>query len=450
MKISTQIVRGSGWTTATYVGSQFLRFATNVVLARLLTPQLFGIMAIVNSVSTGISLFTDVGISQNIIFNHNAENPDFYNTAWSINLIRCLLLSLVCLAVAAPLTRFYRIQELAVVFPVAGLTFVLTGLTSLAPALVQKRMQFAKLNIFEFIVDSTSLVVLVVFAFVSPTIWALVLGGVFASATRMLGSYFLLPSVRHRPYINKQFAREIIVFGKWIFISSIAYFLSLNFDRLYLGKVISLDLLGVYGVARAFAEPVSLLVGRLGSMIIFPLIASSKDVPPLDLRRQLAPVRMIFLWAMALGLSIFVASADLLIRVIYDQRYKAAAWMVPILIAGAWFSILCNLNESTLLGFGKPSYSALANSSKLVWLVLGLPLGFVAYGPLGAVIVIALSDLCRYAPIFVGQARTRFSFGIQDLTATLLFLALICIWEWIRWVWGIGTFFNYLPMNGQF
>src|ERR1700733_3514070 len=125
MKISTQIMRGSGWTTAAFAGSQFLRFASNIVLARLLSPELFGIMAIVNSVRTGVEMFTDVGTSQNIVFNHNAEDPDFYNTAWTINLIRGLLLSFVCLAIASPLARFYRIQELAVVFPFVGLSFVL-------------------------------------------------------------------------------------------------------------------------------------------------------------------------------------------------------------------------------------------------------------------------------------------------------------------------------------
>jgi O-antigen/teichoic acid export membrane protein len=449
MKISSQIVRGSGWTTAAFGASQFLRFASNLVLARLLSPDLFGIMAIVTSVRTGISLFTDVGIGQNIIYNDNAENPDFYNTAWTINLIRCLALSLVCFAAAVPLARFYRVQELSIVLPVAGLSFVLAGLTSLARPLVQKRMQYIKLNSFDFVIDLIGYTGLVILAFIHPTIWGLVFGGLFVSATSMVGSYVLLPSVRHRLHISEQFAWEIIGFGKWIFISSIAYFLSMNFDRLYLAKVVSLNLLGVYGVARAFSEPVTLLVTRLSNIIIFPLVVASKEIPRPQFRRQLASIRMVFLLAMAAGLSVLVASADVLIRLLYDQRYQAASWMVPVLFAGAWFSIMCNLNESTLLGFGKPSYAAFANGTKLGWLLIGLPLGFATSGPLGAVVVVAVSDLFRYVPIFIGQVRARFSFGMQDLAATLVVFGLISFWEWVRWVLGFNTIISNLPIVGH-
>ncbi len=450
MKISTQIIRGSGWTTAAYVASQFLRFANNVVLARLLTPELFGIMAIVNSVRAGISLFTDVGIGQNIVFNSNGENPEFYNTAWTVNLIRCLLLSFICLAITEPLTRFYHIPELAVVFPVAGLSFVLAGLTSLAPALVQKRKQFAKLNIFDLAIDVIAYSAQVLFAIVSPTIWALVLGGLFAFATRMVGSFVLLPGIRHRPQISKKFALEMMRFGRWIFISSIAAFLAMNFDRLYLAKAIPLELLGIYGVSRALSEPATLLVGRLSNIIIFPVVASSKDAARADLRRQLASIRIIFLLAMAAGLSIFAATSDVLVRLLYDQRYQAASWMVPLLVVGVWFSTMSNLNESILLGFGKPSYGAVANGLKLGWLLVGLPLGIATFGPFGAVIVVALSDLFRYVPIFVGQVRARFSFGFQDLSATLSFFALIGVWEWLRWSIGGKFAFGGFPFGHGF
>jgi len=67
---------------------------------------------------------------------------------------------------------------------------------------------------------------------------------------------------------------------------------------------------------------------------------------------------LMFMLMTALGLSLFAATVDLLIGLLYDQRYQAARWMGPILIAGAWFSIICNLNESTLVGLGKPSYGA--------------------------------------------------------------------------------------------
>jgi O-antigen/teichoic acid export membrane protein len=207
----------------------------------------------------------------------------------------------------------------------------------------------------------------------------------------------------------------------------------------------------VYGLARAIAELPAGLAVRLGYLLIFPVISSSKDMPREGLREQVAPLRMKLLTVAALGLSAAVAIADMLIELIYDQRYHEAAWMLPILLLGVWGSVLCSINEATLLGFGKPLYGALANSVKLAYLVVGLPAAFYGFELLGAVIVVATSDLSRYIPIMIGQRRERFAFPLQDAGSTLLLAVLVCIWMLLRWQVGWGTSFDDLPLpaSGQ-
>jgi O-antigen/teichoic acid export membrane protein len=231
-------------------------------------------------------------------------------------------------------------------------------------------------------------------------------------------------------------------FGVWIFVSSIVYFFASNFDRLYLAKIIPLGLLGVYGIARNISELLGLLAARMGNGIIFPLVAALSQLPRSELRQRLSSSRLQFLFLAALGFSLFAAVADLLINVIYDERYREAGWMLPVLIAGAWFSTLCSVNESTLLGLGKPSYGALANSLKFAFLVVALPIGFLNQGARGCVIVVAAADLCRYIPIFIGQRREKFSFGMQDAVLTVVMVGLLAVWEWLRWSWGFGTSFD--------
>jgi O-antigen/teichoic acid export membrane protein len=443
MKISPlTIVKGVGWTIGAYGVGQFLRLVTNIALARLLAPELFGIMVIVNSLRTGIDLFSDVGIGQNIVQNKNADDPRFYNTAWTLQQIRGVLLWLVCLAAAAPLAHLYEAPILVLVLPVAALYFVFIGLTSVSVFLLQRRLQFAKLNVFDVILEFISAVAHVTLAFLNPTVWSLVFGGLIAAAARMIASYFLLPNLRQKLYISKQYAWQIFTFGKWIFISTIVYFLSTNFDRLYLGKVAPLAILGVYGIARTLSELLGTSILRLGSYVIFPLVASSSNVPRHYLRAQLASIRFIFLTIAALGVSLLVATADWLIEILYDERYQSAAWMLPLLIIGGWFSIICNINDATLLGLGKPIYGAVANIVKLTFLLIGLPLGFATHGILGAVMVVAAGDVCRYVPILAGQFRERLSFGVQDLVLTLIMFGLVGLWEWLRWTSGLSTSFH--------
>jgi O-antigen/teichoic acid export membrane protein len=432
-------MKGAGWTVGAYGLGQLFRLVTNVALARLLAPELFGIMVIVNSLRTGIDMISDVGIAQNIVHNRNADNPDFYNTAWTIRLIRGLLLWFVCLAAAVPIARFYEAPILASVMPVAGLFFVLAGLGSMALPLLQRRLRYARLNAFEVFTEFVATIVHVTFAYLTQTVWALVLGGLVAFAARMAGSYFLLPGLWHRLQVSKEYAKQIFTFGKWIFLSSIVYFFSVNFDRLYLGKVATLEILGVYGIARSLSEVASSLVLRLCNYLIFPLVASSQHVPRDRLREHVAPIRLTFLLVAAFGLSLFAALADVLVGILYDQRYQAAGWMLPVLIIGVWFGIVVSINESTLMGFGKPSYGAVANSVKFVLLLIGLPLAFAAYGAPGAVAVVAAGDLSRYIPILVGQLRERFSFVAQDFWTTLFMLGSTGLWEGLRSILGFGT-----------
>jgi O-antigen/teichoic acid export membrane protein len=444
---SKLLFQGTFWTLGTYGISTILRFGTNVVLAHLLAPKIFGIMLIVYSLRTGVELISDIGITQNIVQSKNAENPDFYNTAWSLQLLRSFFLWAAFSIAAFPMAELYQAPILLTVIPVTALNIVVTGFTSVSKSLLSKRLYFKKLNLFDALMALISSGAHVIFAIISPNIWALVFGGLFGSLASMVGSYFLLQDVKQRFYISKPFALEIVHFGKWIFVASMVYFLSTYIDRFYLGKVVPLALLGVYGIARSISDLTGNLVLRLGSVVFFPYVASQAHVSRDGLLRQLHPLRGRFLVLAGIGYALFATTADLLIRVFYDQRYHAATWILPVLILGSWFTVLATVNESALLGLGKPSYAAIANSLKLVFLVIGLPLATTSYGLLGGVIVVASADLCRYMPILVGQVRERFSFGKQDLVITLALLAAIAGMEYLRWAVGLGTSFDTLPIG---
>lgn len=441
------LIRGTIWTIGAFVLVTLFRVITSIALARLLAPELFGIMLIVNGIRTGIDLISDVGIGQNIVHNPNAENPEFYDTAWTLRLIRAVALWVACFIAAAPVAYFYEMPILAALLPVAGLSFVIAALGSVAPHILQKRMSFARLNTFEVIQAIFASASHILLAYLSPTVWALAWGAVLATAAQSISSYFVVPNFRHRFRIIKTYNRQIFSFGRWIFISSIIYYLSMNFDRLYYGKVSAIAMVGIYGIARSLSDLVNVLISRFCNYLVFPLIAASQAMPREQLRAQLATKRFIVLLVGAAGIGVFVSTADLIIQIMYDQRYQAAGWMLPVLFLGSWFSLIVSLNESTLLGLGQPLYSAAANGLKFAWLLVGFPVGFAKFGALGAIVVVSASDIWRYVPVLFGQVRARFSFAGQDVVATLVMLAIVGLCEWLRWHLGYGTSFESLPIT---
>lgn len=435
MAISAANLVRISWTTGAYGVSQGFRFLTNVVLARLLTPELLGIMLIVNTLRTGIDLVSDVGTGQNIISNKNAEDSKFYNTAWAIQLIRGCILFVTTLAITTPLAKFYNNPLLLQVLPIAALYFLIHGASSVGPYLLQKRLQVKAISVFEVSVAAISAAAHIAFAIVTPTIWALVYGGLAWAAAYCIGSYLVMPGPRPKIRIDLEAALQLFTFGKWVFISSIVYFLSMNIDRLFLGKVVTLEVLGVYGIARSLADVFNNLINRLGNVILFPLVAASTASRE-ELRRRLGRARLRVLLLAALVLSSFVAISDQLVYLLYDERYHAAGWMLPVLAAAIWFSLLSGLADSVLMGIGRPVHSAAANVVKLGWLAIGLPIAIGAYGIEGAVWVVAAAELARYVPLLVSQARERLFFPIQDFALSAAMAGMIGLWRLVLGAWG--------------
>lgn len=423
-KISRQMIVRLTWTTGSFGLIQLLRLVNNVVLARLLSPPLFGLMLIVNSIRTGVELLSDVGINQNIISNRKGHTPEFYDTAWTIKVLRGIALGSFCFLFARPFAMFFEKPELATILPVIALTFLFTGFQSASGALLQKQKSVARISAFDVGVASISLAVHVGLALVTPTVWALVLGSVISSAAALVASYLVLPGVRHRFLIDPPSAREILVFGKWIFLSSVIYFLAMNFDRLFFAKQITLAVLGVYAIARSMADMLSNLVIRSSNMVLFPAVAAM-DAAPAEVRVKLLHSRRTMLTLVALGLACFVALSDVVIRLLYDARYGQAAIILPLLLLGVWVSILATVNDSVLLGTARPAYPAIANAAKLLTFVVGVPVAFQYSGLLAAIVVLNAGEVVRYVVLWLLSRRQHLGFVRDDFALTILFLVTV-------------------------
>ena len=429
------------WTTISFGIIQLLRFANNIILARLLSPPLLGLMLIVNSIRTGVELLSDVGINQTIVSNRRGHTPEFYDTAWTIAAIRGIILGAFCFAFAGFFAHFFEKPDLATILPVIALTFVFSGFQSASTALLQKQGTVARVAGFEVGVAIISLAVHVGLALITPTIWALVLGSVITSGAALVASYLMLPGVRHRFVIDRSSAREIIFFGKWIFISSIIYFLAVNYDRLYFAKQIPLALLGVYAISRSMADMLTTLVNRTCTWVIFPHVAAMESTAA-EVRSTLLHSRRTVLLVVAVGFGCVVAVSDIIIRLLYDARYETAAEILPMLLLGVWVFSLCTVNDSVLLGMGRPAYTAIANAAKLLTFVIGVPIAFHYAGVMAAIVVLNAGEVVRYVVLWLFSRRKHLAFGRDDLALTILFLISIVAAREILFALGFSSGLN--------
>ncbi|MGL5834658.1 MAG: oligosaccharide flippase family protein [Waterburya sp.] len=435
--IRKQAINGTVWTITGYGISQSLRLGSNLILTRLLVPELFGLMALVNVFLTGLALFSDIGIRPSIIQNKRGNEPVFLNTAWTIQIVRSFGVWLGCIAIAFPVAQFYEEPRLTWLLPVVGFNAIVMGFTSTSLATLSRHMEVAKLTMFEIVTQIISLAVMVIWSWFNPTIWALVAGNLVSAISKMILSHRLNSGQPNRFTWNKEVIREINTFGKWIMISTAMTFLASQSDRLLLGKLMTLEMLGVYAIAFTVSEIPRQIVMKVGASIIFPLVSRRADLPRQKLRLKIQKQRWRLLVLLALIVGAIVGFGDLLISKLYDERYLAATWMLPILGLGIWPTVLSETLGRCLNSLGKPQYAAWGSFYRFLFIVIGLPLGFNQLGIFGAVIVVALNDLPTYLTVTYGLWREKLLCLRQDLQATAVFLGMIIMMFIIRSLLGI-------------
>jgi O-antigen/teichoic acid export membrane protein len=422
--------RGAALSSVGFVIGQALRLASNLALTRLLFEEAFGLMALVQVFITGVQLFSDLGLGPSLIQNRRGDEPAFFNTAFTLQATRGLGLWVVSMLGAVPFAALYGEPRLAWMVPVAGFTAVLDGLTSTKLATANRRLALGRLTLVELGGQAAALAVTLTWAALRPSVWALVAGGVVNAGVRALLSHLALPGPGNRLAWDPAAARALLRFGRWIFVSTVLTFLAGQSDRLVFGKLVPLERLGVYSVAIMLAALPAQGLGTMARKVLFPLWSRVHDEGG-DLgasyRRARWPLLVLGGWITA-GL---VAGGPTVVRLLYDDRYREAGWMLPVIAVGGWFGVLLeNTNGMALLARGLARWTAAGSAAKLVGLYTLIPAGFLLGGLRGALVGIAAAELGRYAVSSFAARSQGLRALDQDGLLTLL-LALSSVGGWL-------------------
>ena len=431
-------IKGAAWTIASYGSSQIIRFASNLILTRLLLPELFGLVGLAYVFIVGINLFSDIGLGASIIQNKRGDDPEFLNTAWTLQVIRSFFVWLCLIIITKPVASFYGDDRLLWLIPVIGINSLIGGFNSTATSSLNREMAVKKVVIFELGIQIVSTTVMVVWAWFDRSIWAIVAGGFTNSLVELVWSHFLIPGKSNRFAWDKEAAKEIFSYGKWIFLSTALFFLCSQADRLILGKIFTLTMLGIYGIAFSLGDMPRQVIIAISGRVIFPSISLLAKLPREELRAKILNNRKLVLIPLAVGLAIFVSFGDQLILTLYRKEYAAASWMMPILALGIWHTTLYSMMGSCLLAVGKSQYQAIGNLLTFLNLCISIPLAYHLKGNLGAVIAIALGDLPTYAVTNYGLWREGLTSFWQDIQLTGLFVGVLVTIICCRVAFGLG------------
>jgi O-antigen/teichoic acid export membrane protein len=386
--------RASAWAGGQFVASYGLRFVSNVILTHLiLDPAPFGVVNICYVVLVALTMFSDIGLGPSIIQHERGEDKDFINTAWTLQVVRGVLLWAIGLALAWPMAWFFGMPELLWLVPVVTFSAVISGFDSTVFWTARRRLTVGRVVIMEFATQVIGTAVTIALALLYKRHHAdlvnagynlkllagglLVVGAVLTLLLRMLGSHLLLDSgVRHRFRWDSKAAHAIIHFGKWIFLSTFLTFFAAQMDRLLVGKLLGDAALGVYSVGQVFATLIPQLVLALGGWVVFPMLSRVAREQPEQMGWQVLRLRKYLLLPSVAGLMVLVLGGQWLVWAIYPRAFHDGGWVLQILAAGACGMVVSVTYGNAMLAQGRSREITVILSTQIVFLLCGSLLGY--------------------------------------------------------------------------
>jgi O-antigen/teichoic acid export membrane protein len=406
-----------------------MRLGSNLIMTRLLMPEMFGVMAIAMMVTMILTMMSDIGLRQNIVQSPRGDNPSFLDTAWVVQIVRGLALWLVALGVSVvlhlvnvsgmlPATSAYASPVLPLVIAVSCFSAVILGFQSTKMATAHRRFNQKRVIQIELIGQCAALSVMIVIGVMNHTIWALVAGVLVSSLATTALSHIWLAGHPNRFRWESDAIRELIGFGKWIFISSAVYVLAITGDRLLLGGFVGADVLGLYAIAVLIVRAIQGGLSNIFTRVSLPALSEIARSNPSRLREVYYKLRVPGDLLLLFMTGLLYAAGQLIIDVLYDPRYSAAGAMLQVL-GLSLFTARYDVAHQIYLALGTPRYLAIVNVVRFLSLYALVPPLYYIAGTQAAIWGIALHALTTIPFIYAFNERL----GLNDFRRELTVLA---------------------------
>jgi O-antigen/teichoic acid export membrane protein len=321
-------LKGSFVTILGFGGAQFLRLASNLVLTRLLFPEIFGLMALVQVFLTGLEMVSDLGLTPSIVQNRRGDDRAFLETAWTLQILRGALLWLAACAIAPAAAAFYDQPILAQLLPAGSLSMLILGFSSIGIATASRHLRLVRVMGLDLGTQLFGIVVMVVLAWLTGSIWSLVIGTLASNVAKAALSHLILKAPA-RLRLERAAALEMLHFGKYILLGSLAGFMLGNADRLVLGKFVTLTDLAIYNIGFFLATVPLMVSHQVIQKVMLPLYAQRPPKESAENRLRLSQARCLLTLAAVTSSLLLAFAGDWLVRTLYDARYHGAG---PVLV----------------------------------------------------------------------------------------------------------------------
>lgn len=401
-----QLLKGSLWISGARVTANFLNFVGMLVLARILVPEDFGLVALGTAILVIVTAVTDIPVAEALV-QHREPTRDHFHAAWTLGLLRAVLVALVCVVIAHPLARFYDDPRLANVVLALGVYAFLAGLNNPRAIMLTKELIFWQQFMLQVAQKLVGLIVTVTLAIHYQSYWALIIGTVAGQFANTLISYSVLP---FRPRVRLKHSRELLSFSIWLTLSKIINTINWNVDQLLIGTFAGKTELGHYAIGNNLASLPTREVSEPLITTLFPAFSRMNDQPErLSAAYQSAQSFLVaIVWPIGIGMALI---ADPLVRLTMGEKWLPIVVLVQILAPVFAFQAIGNVAQPLAMATGRTASVFRRDLKIFLFRVPIILLGMYYGGFMGVV----------WARSFTGTVGTIFNLNVvRDITGLSL------------------------------
>ncbi|MBN1266398.1 MAG: lipopolysaccharide biosynthesis protein [Anaerolineales bacterium] len=395
-KIASSTVSGTLWNYASFALSKGLTFISTIILARILAPEDFGLVAMGLVFIGYLEMLNELGVGHALIY-HQGDVEEKSNVAFVMSVSVNVFLAVVAVF-AAPLASFlFHEPQVIPIIRALSISFILSSLGSIHAARLKKELQFRKVFLPEFGRAAAKGLVSITMALMGFGVWSLVLGQVAGVLISNI-LYWIVVPWRPRLHFDPKVARSLLGYGSQIILVGIVGMIHKNVDYLIIGNRMDPEQLGFYTMAFRIPDLVILSVCYVVSTTLFPAFSKIQD-NLVELRKgYLSSLKYISLLTVPLAIGLYLLSSEI-ITLFYSEKWSASIPVMQMLCLYTLFYSLSFNAGDIYKAIGKPGilnligFFKLAVTIPVIWYTAGISIFAVAVGQAIVIAIFALIEL---------------------------------------------------------
>lgn len=388
--LKSRVFAGVSWLAFAQVLVQVFSFVITAILARLLSPNDFGLMGVAIIVLSFLNTINNFGISVAII-QKKELNADILSSVFWPNIGIGFLLFGLAVLLSGNIAIFFGAPESQAIIVVLSLSLIFLAFGRIQAGILRRELEFKKVALRRILETLAYGIVSVTTAFLGFGVWSLVIGNL---AKSFVGSVTFWFAVKWRPSLtfNIKYFKEVYGFGLKVLLSGIVNFFRDNSDYVLIGKFLGTRNLGIYTIAYNIG---TLARSKITALVGSTLTPAYSKIQSDHKRIQKASSEA----AQYLALIVFPASFGLLavapefIKVVYGQKWIEAILPLQILLIGGSLLAINPVLERILTAIGRPGTSAIWSIIRTSFLMAAIYIGLRAGGIVGVALGVTLTVL---------------------------------------------------------